>query len=200
MSTRIIATPGGWVAAPDLPVTQPVPLDEVLDRQYPFVASPDPDGGFGILFPDLPGCTSSAETWEEIGRKAREASALWLEGEWYDNHPIPEPTYEWEPFEHDFSAPVARLDGLPEPRHERIYTAEDVAETLGLTRNRIQQLARAAGIGTKVNNSRLFTASEVEALSARPDGRRRSGRGKQPSDHFRPVPAVQHSKANVAAK
>ncbi len=171
MPNRIVVTPGGWVARSDLPMTQPVPLEDVLARQYPFVASPEPDGGFGILFPDLPGCTSSAENWEEIGSKAREASALWLEGEWYDNHPIPEPTYEWEPFEHDYRAPIARLDGLPEPEHERIYTAEEVAEQLGITRGSVHQIARASGVGTRINNSRLFTPSEVETLRARSDGR-----------------------------
>ncbi len=176
MATTIIVTSGGWVARSDLPVTQPIPLEDVLNRQYPFVASPDPDGGFGILFPDLPGCMSFAETWEDIGRQAREASALWLEGEWYDNHPIPDPTYEWEPFEHDHSVPISRLDGLPEPAHERIFTAEDVAEALGITRGRVHQIARELGVGTKVNNARLFTASELDTLRLRTDRRMRSDR------------------------
>ena len=182
-STRIVATDGGWMTVPDLPVTQPVPLADVLARQYPFVASPEPDGGFGILFPDLPGCMSFADAWEDVGREAREASALWLEGEWYDNHAIPEPSYQWQPFEHDGTRPADRLDGLPEPTYEKVYTAEETAEDLGVTRNRVQQLARANGVGTKVNNARLFTASDIAVLRARPDGRRRSRPARQ-DNHF----------------
>jgi predicted RNase H-like HicB family nuclease len=67
-------------------------LNELLARQYPFRAVVEPTGGWSIVFPDLPGCTSFAATWEEIGREARTAFTMWMESEHEQGHPIPAPT------------------------------------------------------------------------------------------------------------
>lgn len=50
--------------------------------KYPIVLEPEAaeyGGGFSIHFPDLPGCTSQADTLEDAIRNACEAAGLWLE-------------------------------------------------------------------------------------------------------------------------
>ncbi|MCL1833317.1 MAG: type II toxin-antitoxin system HicB family antitoxin [Leptospirales bacterium] len=44
-------------------------------------------GGYGVVFPDLPGCISAGSTYEEAYRMAHEALALYCDGE--DNVPKP---------------------------------------------------------------------------------------------------------------
>jgi len=45
----------------------PKTLQEYLDTTYPsYPVEPDPEGGFVVVFPDLPGCATVAETSEEI--------------------------------------------------------------------------------------------------------------------------------------
>jgi predicted RNase H-like HicB family nuclease len=67
-------------------------LDELLARQYPFRAVAEPTGGWSIVFPDLPGCTSYAATWDEVGPEARMAFSMWIESEYEQGHSIPAPT------------------------------------------------------------------------------------------------------------
>jgi predicted RNase H-like HicB family nuclease len=50
------------------------------------------ESGFGVYFPDLPGCTSSGDTIEQAAAHAEEALALHLAGMAEDREAIPEPT------------------------------------------------------------------------------------------------------------
>ncbi len=79
-----------WVAPEPLPITQPYPLEEILDRKYAFTVTPTSFGVWEISFPDLPGCHSQARTWEEVGPMARETSELWLTSMYERNYPIPD--------------------------------------------------------------------------------------------------------------
>src|SRR5579875_1997529 len=47
--------------------------------------------GYGVFFPDLPGCVSAGDTLQEAARKAEEAVALHLEGRAEEGENIPEP-------------------------------------------------------------------------------------------------------------
>ena len=47
---------------------------------------------WGAYVPDLPGCVSTGETFEEVQRNIREAIRLHLEGLKAEGLPIPEPT------------------------------------------------------------------------------------------------------------
>jgi predicted RNase H-like HicB family nuclease len=67
------------------------PLSTYLSRNYPFKVEVDPEGGFVIWFPDLPGCVTQADTPAEIGPMADEAKALWIESEYEAGEAIPEP-------------------------------------------------------------------------------------------------------------
>jgi predicted RNase H-like HicB family nuclease len=69
-----------------------ITLEQALARQYPFVVTVEPEGGWAIRFPDLPGCTAYAESFDEIGPMARTSLEIWLRSEMEQGHPIPEPT------------------------------------------------------------------------------------------------------------
>ncbi|EOO65488.1 type II toxin-antitoxin system HicB family antitoxin [Bacillus mycoides] len=58
---------------------------------YPAVLEKSSDG-YGIYFPDLPGCVSHADTQEDALKEGREALGLHLSGMEEDNDPIPEPS------------------------------------------------------------------------------------------------------------
>ena len=50
-----------------------------LESLYPYRVEPDEDGGYAIVFPDLPGCMTHVEDAAEIGPMAEEIRTLWLE-------------------------------------------------------------------------------------------------------------------------
>lgn len=68
------------------------PLSDYLAMPYPFHVIADPEGGYVIKFPDLPGCLTQAETADELGMLAEEARTLWIEAEYEDGHEIPLPS------------------------------------------------------------------------------------------------------------
>jgi len=43
---------------------------------FPAVLSPDPDGGYTVIFPDLPGCVTEGDTLAEALYMATDAMAL----------------------------------------------------------------------------------------------------------------------------
>ena len=71
-------------------------LDDYLARRYPFNVLADPDGGYVIVFPDLLGCMTQAESVDEIPEIAEEARRLWIETAYEDGQEIPSPSYPGE--------------------------------------------------------------------------------------------------------
>ena len=71
-------------------------LDEYLAREYPFHVIASRDGGYVIVYPDLPGCITQADTIDEIPELAEEARRLWIEAEYEDGHDVPLPSYPEE--------------------------------------------------------------------------------------------------------
>lgn len=61
-------------------------------RTYSIVLEPDPDGGFTVTVPALPGCITQGETPDECVANAQEAIALYLEDLVASGEPIPEET------------------------------------------------------------------------------------------------------------
>lgn len=54
-------------------------LNEYLSLPYRMELTPDPDeGGYVVLFPDLPGCLSTGETLDEAVTNAEDAKKAWL--------------------------------------------------------------------------------------------------------------------------
>ncbi|MBR1636212.1 MAG: type II toxin-antitoxin system HicB family antitoxin [Lachnospiraceae bacterium] len=56
---------------------------------YFAVLEPSENGGYGIFFPDLPGCYSYAESLEEASAMAEEAASLHVYGLEEDGDPVP---------------------------------------------------------------------------------------------------------------
>ena len=62
---------------------------------FPIVIHKDEESVYGVSVPDLPGCFSAGDTFEEAIESAREAIACHLEGLLLDDEPVPAKT----PFE-----------------------------------------------------------------------------------------------------
>jgi len=61
-------------------------------RYYPAVIETGDGGGFGIFFPDLPGCVSAGDTIDEVMANAEEALAGHIELSAEYGDAIPEPS------------------------------------------------------------------------------------------------------------
>ena len=66
---------------------------ECLALEYPFNVIADPDGGYVIVFPDLPGCMTQVESLDEVGPMAEEIRTLWIETAYAQGQEVPLPTY-----------------------------------------------------------------------------------------------------------
>ena len=70
------------------------PLEHYLGLHYPFVVHADPDGGYVIVYPDLPGCLSQAETLDEVPAMREDARRGWIETEYEEGRSVPEPSHQ----------------------------------------------------------------------------------------------------------
>jgi antitoxin HicB len=53
-------------------------LAEYLAFEYPFQVDADPEGGYVVIFPDLPGCITEIDTLDELPVMAEDARREWL--------------------------------------------------------------------------------------------------------------------------
>ena len=67
-------------------------LQHYLSLEYPFTVLVDEDGGYVVVFPDLPGCMTQADSLAEIGFMAEDARRLWIESAYEDDQAIPLPS------------------------------------------------------------------------------------------------------------
>jgi predicted RNase H-like HicB family nuclease len=67
-------------------------------------------GAFGVVIPDLPGCTSGGDTVDEALRNAVEAVTLWVEDARADGEKIPKPRSA-EKLRADTNVAAALADG-----------------------------------------------------------------------------------------
>ena len=67
-------------------------LAEYLALQYPYEVIAEPEGGYVIRFPNLPGCVTQAETADEIGSMAEDARRAWIGAAYDDEIDIPLPS------------------------------------------------------------------------------------------------------------
>lgn len=72
------------------------PLDYYLNLQYPFEAVPEPQGGYLIRFPDLPGCLAQVETMDQVAEMAQDVFTTWMEVSYEEGDEIPLPSYPEE--------------------------------------------------------------------------------------------------------
>ncbi|MCH6236709.1 type II toxin-antitoxin system HicB family antitoxin [Aquiflexum sp. AIY15W] len=50
-----------------------------MERMFRIILNPEPEGGFTVIVPSLPGCVTYGETIEEAKNMAAEAISLYLE-------------------------------------------------------------------------------------------------------------------------
>ncbi len=68
------------------------PLGYYLNLRYSLHTLADPDGGYVVVFPDLPGCMTQVETLEELPAMAEGARQGWIETEYERGNDIPLPS------------------------------------------------------------------------------------------------------------
>lgn len=72
-------------------------------RYYTAVLEVAADGGYGVFFPDLPGCTSGGADAQEAATNAAEALALHIAGMVEDGEPLPAPSAPDAPLPADWA-------------------------------------------------------------------------------------------------
>jgi predicted RNase H-like HicB family nuclease len=77
-------------------MTDRQPLEKYLARKYPLSVVAEPDGGYVVLFPDLPGCMTEVERLADVGPAAEEIRTLWIETAYERGQEIPPPTFPEE--------------------------------------------------------------------------------------------------------
>lgn len=61
--------------------------------RYPIAIEPgDETSAFGVIIPDLPGCYSTGDTFEEAHANVKESAELWLEAVLEDGGAVPHPS------------------------------------------------------------------------------------------------------------
>jgi antitoxin HicB len=110
-------------------------LEEYLELDYSFRVDADPDGGYVITFPDLPGCMTQVEDVGEIGAAAEEVRRLWIMTEYEDAAEIPLPSYP-EEYSGKFNL------RLPKSLHRRLA---ELAEREAVSLNQLVVSLLAAG-------------------------------------------------------
>ena len=111
------------------------PMAYYLALQYPFHVTADPDGGFVISFPDLPGCMTQVERIKDVGPMAEDARQLWIRSEYDEGEDIPLPSYP-QPYSGKFNARI------PRTLHRKLATT---AELEGVSLNQYVLTLLAGG-------------------------------------------------------
>lgn len=64
-----------------------------MQRFYPAIFEPDvDDGGYVVVFPDLPGCVTQGDSWEEAFEMAMDAAMGWCLAQQDAKRVLPHPT------------------------------------------------------------------------------------------------------------
>ena len=118
-------------------------------RTYAAVLEPASEG-FGIYFPDLPGCVSFSATADEAAPQAEAALSLHLEGMAEDGEPFPEPTsldMLWREHRPALMMPIT-VETPDEAERVNVYLPKSLLE-------RVDRFAARAG----VNRSNFFATA-----------------------------------------
>ena len=115
------------------------------------------NGGYSVVFPDVPGVITSGNSFEETVRMAHEALAFHIEGLLEDSDAIPQPRSleeiksswdDWKEWEADGDFLVVPISLLPPPqksmRVDAILPERLVVRIDKVAKNRSAFLARAA--------------------------------------------------------
>jgi antitoxin HicB len=114
-------------------------LADYLALNYPFTVHADRDGGYIVRFPDLPGCFTQVDTFDEIGPMAAEIKGLWLETAVDHGHEIPSPSFP-EEYSGKFNV------RLPKSLHRRLA---ERADEEGVSLNQLVVSLLSEGVASK---------------------------------------------------
>ena len=115
------------------------------NKTYIALLEYDDKPGFGVVFPDLPGCFSAGDDFDDAVRNAHEALSLYADGD--DNLPEPRTLEQiklgwpdWNEWEKKYKFMVAGIDLLPlKPKTRKFNISVDERLVLRIdraTRNR----------------------------------------------------------------
>lgn len=111
-------------------------LDYYMELPYTVEVRKTEQGYFAKV-PDLPGCMTWADTFEELGAMVEDAKFAWIEDALEDGDPIPEPRSE-----RDYSGKVNLR--MPKSLHKDLaHRAEE--DGVSLNQLMVTTLARMAG-------------------------------------------------------
>ena len=152
------------------------PLEDYLSLQYPFVVHADPDGGYVIVYPDLPGCLSQAETLDEIPAMAEGARTGWIETEYEEGRDIPEPSYQDYSGKFNVRIPKSLHRALVDAASQDGVSLNQYVVMLLSSGNALVQLKaqRSALATTPVNVDRKKLSYQFPDKSAEPRVQRRA--------------------------
>jgi predicted RNase H-like HicB family nuclease len=91
---------------------------EKMVKEYIALFEHDDEAGYGVVFPDLPGCFSAGDDYDDAVRNAHEALALYAEGN--DNMPEPRSLEEikagwadWKEWEKEYKFLIGKVALYP---------------------------------------------------------------------------------------
>ena len=100
------------------------------------------DGGYNVVFPDLPGCITQGETIDEALEYAKEALSLYLEEAVDPKWQVPMPktrkgrSYHWVCPAYNVGAAIL----IRRTRMMKGFTQVQLAKSLGITKQQLQKL------------------------------------------------------------
>ena len=130
-------------------------LEEYLGLEYPFKALVDPDGGYVITFPDLPGCFTHTDDIEKVGLMAEDVRRLWIETAYEEGHDVPLPSRP-EEYSGKFVVRIARS-----LHHALAESAEDEGVSLN---NYVASLLARGDAQVRQERKRDATMSRAKAV------------------------------------
>lgn len=121
-----------------------------------FVSSED-DGGYSVEFPDLPGCLTCGDTFEESIFMAADAAKTWLASRMVHNEPIPSASRRKAPASTE--SVYVFIETEPEyiVRGEAV-TASEAARMLNVSPGRITQMIDAGILEGYRSERRTFVS------------------------------------------
>jgi len=134
-----------------------------------FVETGDMNTAYGVVFPDLPGCFSAGDTYEDAIKNAHEALAFHIAGLKEDGLEIPAPRTlekikeewkDWNEWKTEYDFVVASIDLMPPYGTEKILVSMDaglIARIDRVAKNRSEFLASAVERFLDEEPARLYT-------------------------------------------
>ncbi len=136
----------------------------MLNLTYLAVLEPGEDGGYGISFPDLPGCFSFGENLAEAQQRAMEAASLHVYGMECDGEEVPIPSVS---LSQEMTKGMIVMPVTIHPDHYRLKRDNERIKTNITLPAWLKRIAEEK----KVNYSRLLEAALIDYLQIPKSGR-----------------------------